>query len=76
LASDVGHLMHVHQGEHHRVEHGQHLSHRWQADATLILSPSVASRRQWSRFSTAQCARVKAKRRWEQQCFCDRVVQP
>ncbi len=46
LASDVGHLMPVHQGEHHLVEHGEHLSYGRQADATIILVPSVASRRQ------------------------------
>jgi TniQ len=36
LASDVGNLMQIHQGEHHRVEHGQHLSQRREAHATII----------------------------------------
>ena len=38
LASDIGHLMEIHQGEDHGVEHGQHLRHRREADATTILS--------------------------------------
>src|SRR2546426_4888207 len=38
LASDIGHLMEIHQGEDHGVEYGQHLSHRREADATAILS--------------------------------------
>jgi hypothetical protein len=45
LASDVGNLMHIHQGEHEAVEHGQHLGHRRPAHAAPILAPSVASRR-------------------------------
>ncbi len=36
LASDVRDLVQIHQGEHHRVEHGQHLSHWWEADTTTI----------------------------------------
>ena len=38
LASDVGNLMQIHQGEHDAVEHGQHLSHRREAHATTIFS--------------------------------------
>jgi hypothetical protein len=38
LASDVGNLMQIHQGEHHGVEHGQHLSHQREAHATTIFS--------------------------------------
>src|SRR5437763_3721163 len=38
LARDVGNLMQIHQGEDHRVEDREHLSHRWEADAALILS--------------------------------------
>jgi len=37
LASNVRDLMQIHQREHHRVEHRQHLSHRWEADAAIIL---------------------------------------
>ena len=38
LASDVGNLMQIHQGEHHGVEDSEHLRHRWEADAALILA--------------------------------------
>src|SRR5437667_12803706 len=37
LTSDVVDVMQIHQGEHHRVEHGQHLSYRREADATALL---------------------------------------
>ena len=76
LASDVRDLMQIHQGEHDRVEHGEHLSHRRKAHAAIILSLSVASRRQWRRFSTAQCWRINWERRWGPQRFCVRLVQP
>src|SRR5260370_7780401 len=33
LASDVGNLVQIHQGEHEAVEHGHHLRHRRQAHA-------------------------------------------
>ena len=38
LASDVRDLMQIHQGEHDGVEDGEHLSHRRQAHAAIILS--------------------------------------
>jgi len=38
LASDVGNLVQIHQGEHEAVEHGQHLRHRRQAHAASILA--------------------------------------
>ena len=38
LAGDVGNLVQIHQREHYRVEHGQHLSHRREAHATPIFS--------------------------------------
>jgi hypothetical protein len=38
LASDVGNLVHIHQGEHEAVEHSQHLGHRRQAHAAPILA--------------------------------------
>src|SRR5207248_1012345 len=37
LASDVRDLMQIHQGEHHGVEHRQHLGHRREADTAAIL---------------------------------------
>jgi hypothetical protein len=40
LASDVGHPMPIHQREDDSVEHGEHLSHRREADATPILPQS------------------------------------
>src|SRR3989442_1416428 len=37
LASDVRDLMQIHQEEHDRIEHGQHLRYRWEAHAASIL---------------------------------------
>src|SRR5260370_22657510 len=37
LASDVRDLMQIHQREHGRVEHSQHLRYRWEANAAPIL---------------------------------------
>ena len=37
LASNVGDVMQIHQREHHRVEYRQHLSHRREAHAAIIL---------------------------------------
>src|SRR5438105_7378154 len=55
--------MQIHQGEHDRVEHGQHLSHRREAHTTPILPPSVASRLgQWSRFSNVQGTQISCER--------------
>ena len=38
LASDVGNLVQIHQGEHEAIEYGQHLGHRRPADAASILA--------------------------------------
>jgi len=45
-------MMQIHQGEHQVARHSEHVSHGREAHPATILSPSVASRRQWSRFST------------------------
>src|SRR5258708_12644782 len=38
LASDVGNLVQIHQGEHEAIEHGQHLRHLRPAHAAPILA--------------------------------------
>src|SRR5437868_15529173 len=40
LTSDVRDLMQIHQGEHDGVEHREHLGHRREADAAVILPQS------------------------------------